>query len=216
MSIIKYVIADDHKIFREGLKFAINDDYKLKLVGEAENGKVLLQVIQKQKPDVVILDIKMPEMDGLEAMKRIKATYPETKVLVLTMYDDEQFIMHLMESGANGYLLKNADPMEIRNAIHTVMENNVYFNDLVGSAMLKKVLHKSPIIPHFKEDIELTDKDLKLIQLIAQEYTTVEIAEKMYLSPRTIEGLRGKLLDKIGVRSTVGVITYAIKNHIIF
>ena len=135
--IIKYAIADDHKIFRQGLKFALGIDTKLRLVCEAENGRELLESIKQHKPDVVLLDLKMPEMDGLEATKQIHSAYRKVKILILTSYSDEHFIMHLLESGANGYLLKNADPEEIKKAIHTVFEHDYYFNNIVSYTMLK-------------------------------------------------------------------------------
>ena len=140
MAIIKYTIADDHKIFRQGLRYALADDHKLKLVGEAENGVELLQLLEKQKTDVVLLDIKMPEMDGIETTMKLQERYPEVKILILTTHEEENFIIHLLELGANGYLLKNAEPDEIKNAIHYVFENDYYFNDLVSNAMLR-ILH---------------------------------------------------------------------------
>ncbi len=214
MAIIKYIIADDHKIFRQGLRYALADDHRLKLVGEAENGLMLLDIVEKQKPDVVLLDIKMPEMDGIEATKKLHLSYPGIKILMLTSFDDEHFILHLLELGANGYLLKNSEPDEIKKAIHAVYENDYYFNHLVSNTMLKTLTRKNADLK-FKNAINLNDRETEVLKLICQELTTVEIGAKIFLSPRTIEGIRTSLIEKIGVRNTAGLVVYALKNGII-
>ena len=215
MAIIKYIIADDHKIFRQGLRYALADDHKLKLAGEAENGELLLQLVEKHKPDVVLLDLKMPVMDGIDATKKIHAAHPDTKILMLTTYDDEHFILHLLELGANGYLLKNADPDEIKRAIHAVFENGYYFNDLMSNTMLRTITNKNSFNSKLKEAIRLNERETEVLKLICEELTTVEIAEKIFLSPRTIEGLRTSLIEKTGVKNVAGLVLYAIKNGIV-
>ena len=215
MAIIKYAIADDHKIFRQGLRYALADDHKLKLVGEADSGVSLIQLIEKQKPDVVLLDLKMPEMDGIETTKKIHAAYPDVKILMLTTYDDEHFILHLLELGANGYLLKNSEPDEIKKAIHSVYENDYYFNRLVSNTMLKTITRKNKLDIKLKDAIKLSEREVEVLKLICQEQTTAEIAAKIYLSPRTVEGIRTSLIEKIGVKNTAGLVLYAIKNGII-
>jgi len=214
MAIVKYAIADDHKIFRQGLRFALADDHRLKLVGEAEDGIMLLQLIEKQKPDVILLDLKMPDMDGIEATKKIRAAYPEIKILMLTSYDDEQFILHLLELGANGYLLKNAEPDEIKKAIHSVYSNDYYFNHLVSNTMLKTITRKNTNNIKFKEATKLNDRETSVLQLICKELTTAEIAQELFLSPRTIEGIRTNLIEKTGAKNTAGLVIYALKNDI--
>jgi DNA-binding NarL/FixJ family response regulator len=215
MSIIKYAIADDHKIFRQGLRFALGDDHKLKLVGEAENGVMLLQLIEKQKPEVVLIDLKMPEMDGVEVTKQIRLLYPDIKILILTMFEEEHFIMHLMEIGANGYLLKNTEPEEIKKAIHAVFENDFYFNDLVSNTMLRNIVQKKNIATRFKKEIKLNDKEIEILKLICKELTAAEIAREVFLSQRRVEGIRSELLEKIGVRNTAGLVLYAVKNGLV-
>ncbi len=215
MSIINYIIADDHKIFREGLKYAISDDPKLLLVGEAENGKVLLKLLEKKKADVILLDIKMPEMDGIETTICLHETYPHIKILMLTSFDDEHFIIHLLEHGANGYLLKNAEPDEIKKAIHTVYNNDYYFNHLVSKTMLKSITKDQNGNAKLKNTVNLNERELEVLKLVCQEMTNTEIAAEIFLSPRTIEGIRKTLIEKIGVRNTAGLVLYAIKNGII-
>lgn len=215
MAIIKYIIADDHKIFRQGLRLTLADDHKLKLIGEAGDGKELLQLIEKQQPDVVLLDLKMPELDGIDTTKQIRERYPDIKLIILTMYDDEQFIIHLMEAGANGYLVKNADPNEIKDAIHSAHQTGYYFSDLVSSVMLKTLVQKNKAQPKFEEAVVLNEKEREIIGLLCDGLTAVEIGKRVFLSPRTVEGIKSSLMERIGARNTAGLIMYAAKNGIV-
>lgn len=215
MPTIKYAIADDHKIFRQGLKLALSSDEQLALVGEAGNGKELLTLLDNHDVDVVLLDIKMPEMDGIETTKRLRAQYPSLKIVILTMYDEEHFILHLMQAGANGYLLKNAEPAEIQLALHSAIENGFYFNELVSNTMLKNVVQKAQTPTQFKDTEPLNEKERNVLRLICEQHTAAEIAEKIFLSPRTVEGIRSTLLEKVGVRNTAGLVMYAVKNGIV-
>jgi DNA-binding NarL/FixJ family response regulator len=190
------------------------DDHKLKCIGEAGNGLELLEMLQDKKAEVILLDLKMPEMDGMETLKVLKEKYPDLKIIVLTMFEEEHFILHMMESGANAYLLKNAEAQEIKMAIHSVYENEYYFNDLVNTTLLRKVVQQKKA-PRFKEEIRLNDRETEVLQLICQEYTAAEIGQKVFLSTRTIEGIRSALLEKIGVRNTAGLVMYAVKNGIV-
>ncbi len=215
MAIITYIIADDHKVFRQGLNYTLNSDATLKCIGEAENGVQLLQLLESIQPDVILMDMKMPEMDGMEATQAVKARYPAVKIIVLTMYDDENFVLHMLDMGVNGYLTKNADPEEIIKAVHTVNENDYYFNDMVSKLMLKTIVKKKQIEQRTKENVQLNDKEKEILRLICLEHTNAEIAEKVFLSQRTVEGIRSTLLEKIGVRNTAGLVVYAVKNGIV-
>jgi DNA-binding NarL/FixJ family response regulator len=212
---IQYIIADDHQIFRQGLKFSLSKDKALQCIGEAGNGTELMQLLQTTKPDVILMDLKMPEMDGLEATRQVRELYPDIRIIVLTMYDDENFIIHMLDIGANSFLVKNAEPEEIQMAIHSVHENEYYFNDLVSKTMLKTLVQKNKGIPRFKKEVELNDKETDVLRLICEEHTNAEIAAKVFLSPRTIEGIRAGLLEKIGVRNTAGLVLYAVKHGIV-
>jgi len=215
MATIKYAIADDHKIFRQGLRYALADDCTLKLVGEAENGISLLQLIERQRPDVILLDLKMPEMDGIEVIKRIRVSHPDIKILMLTTYNDEHFILHLLELGANGYLLKNAEPDEIKKAIHFIHENDYYFNHLVSSTMLRAIMRKNGNGSKSPDAVKLNERELDVLKFICKELTAGEIAEKIFLSARTVEGIRANLIEKVGAKNTAGLVLYAVKNGII-
>lgn len=215
MKKINIAIADDYKIFREGIKKCIASDKTLNVVLEADNGEDLINGFAENLPDVVIMDLKMPVMDGMEATQIIRKKFPSVKVLVVTMYDDDKFIIHLMEIGANGYLLKNTEPDEIRKSIYAVHENGYYFNDLVNKALLKKLVIKSNIKPSFNQDIDFTERELEVLKLICEEKTAAEIAKEIFLSPRSVEGIRQRLIEKVGVRNTAGLVMFAIKNGIV-
>jgi DNA-binding NarL/FixJ family response regulator len=164
MSKIRIAIADDYKIFREGLKVGLSADDNMEVMLEADNGEDLLKALENAQPDVIIMDLKMPIMDGMEATKVVRKKYPSMKVLVVSMYEDDKFIIHLMENGANGYLLKNAEPEEIRRSIYAVHENGYYFNDLVNKALLKKLILKNNLKPSFNQNVELSERELEVLK----------------------------------------------------
>ncbi|MET3498424.1 DNA-binding NarL/FixJ family response regulator [Mucilaginibacter rubeus] len=215
MKPIKIAIADDYTIYRDGLKIGLTQDENLEVMLEAGDGEDLIKGIETNMPDVIIMDLKMPVMDGMEATKHIKKKYPNMKILVVTMYDDEKFVIHLMEIGANGYLLKNAEAEEIRKAIYSVHETGYYFNNIVSNALLKKLVIKGNIKPSFKEGVELTEREQDVLKLICAEKTANEMGQQLFLSPRSVEGIRQRLIDKVGVRNTAGLVMFAVKNGII-
>jgi DNA-binding NarL/FixJ family response regulator len=215
MKKIRIAIADDYKIYRDGLKVGMSEDENLQVVLEADDGEALLKGLVNTPADVILMDLKMPIMDGTEATKAVRKTFPETKVLVVTMYDDDKFIIHLMENGANGYLLKNAASEEIRKSIYAVHENGYYFNDLVNKALLKKLVMKGNIKPSFNQDVEFTERELEVLTLICEEKTAAEIGKEIFLSPRSVEGIRTRLIEKVGVRNTAGLVMFAIKKGIV-
>ena len=217
MAHIKVAIADDHKIFRSGVINTLVPYENISFVFEADDGLHLLQSMETQQPDVILMDLKMPHMDGIEATVKVKEKYPDVKIIILTMYEDDNFIVHLVENGANAYLLKNAEPEEIHEAICTTFEKGFYFNENVNLALLKKVLHKNKqqFKPTLKNEIQLNDREQEVLKLICNELTTQEISEQIFLSPRTVEGIRQKLLEKINVKNSVGLVLYAFRNGLI-
>jgi DNA-binding NarL/FixJ family response regulator len=215
MSKIRIAIADDYKIFREGLKVGLSSDEDLEVMMEADNGEDLLKALEKEIPDVILMDLKMPIMDGMEATKEVRKKYPSIKVLVVSMYEDDKFIIHLMENGANGYLLKNTEPDEIRRSIYAVHENGYYFNDLVNKALLKKLVLKNNLKPSFNQNVELSERELEVLKMICEEKTAAEIAKEIYLSPRSVEGIRQRLIEKVGVRNSAGLVMFAVKSGLV-
>src|SRR5207253_5878890 len=163
MGEIRVAIADDHKIFRKGVILSLRHYSNLKFVLEAENGQQLLEGIEEAKPDVILMDLRMPVKDGIETTKYISLHYPHIFVLVLTMHEEEKFVLHLMENGANGYLLKSTDPAEIKKAISEVIEKGYYLNNFVNKILLKKSQNKNKSIPSLNQDIEISDKEKEVL-----------------------------------------------------
>jgi DNA-binding NarL/FixJ family response regulator len=212
MKPITIAIADDYKIYRDGLKLCLSADSNLQILFDVDNGEELMEALKTQQPDIIIMDLNMPLLDGMEATKQISKKYEQIKVLVITMYDNDKFIINLMENGAHGYLLKNAEPKEIIKAIYAVHENGYYFNDLVNKALLKKLVMKNNLKPSFNHNIELTEREQEVLKMICEEKTAVEIGKEIFLSPRSVEGIRTRLIEKIGVRNTAGLVMFAVKN----
>lgn len=181
----------------------------LHCAGEAGSGEELMDVLKQIVPDVILMDLKMPGMDGIAATTEVRRLYPAVKIIVLTMYDDEQYIMHILDIGANAYLVKNTDPTEIAKAMSSVIENEYYFSDMVSKAMLKNLVQKRQLPVRFEKVISLNERETEILRLICKEYTTAEIADKVFLSQRTVEGIRAGMLEKVGVRNTAGLVLYA-------
>jgi DNA-binding NarL/FixJ family response regulator len=215
MNIIRVGIADDHKIFRKGVILSLRQYTNISFIFEAENGEELLSMLEQEQPDVVLMDLRMPTKDGIETTKEVSRRFPDVKVLILTMFEDERFVSHLMENGANGYLLKNADPSEIKRAIMEVMSKGYYLNNFVNRVLLKKTNNRNKTIPSLNSEIVLSDKEKEVIQLLCREYTAAEIAQKMEISPRTVESIKDRLMERFGLKNTAGLVFYAVKNNLI-
>lgn len=215
MDVIKVAIADDHKIFRKGVILSLRPFTNIKFVLEAENGEELLAGLEEAAPHVILMDLRMPLKDGIETTKVVSKQYPNIFVLVLSMYEDERFVSHLMENGANGYLLKNAEPQEIRRAIMDVYEKGYYLNNFVNRILLKKAHAKQKVIPSLNNEISLSDKEREVLRFICMEFTAQEIAQKMDISPRTVEAIKDRLMERFGSKNTAGLVFFAVKNNLV-
>lgn len=211
---IKIVIADDHEIYRDGLKMVLKKEKSFSVIGEAKNGKQLLDIVYQESPDVIITDIVMPEMDGIAAMKEIVAHKPNACCIALSMFNEETMIVEMLEAGALGYLLKNAEKEEIIEAVKSVSKNQPYYCRTT-SAKLINLISKSRFNPYKnRPQLQFSEKEMTLIRLICQEKSTTEIGKEIFLSGRTIEGYRRKIMSKMGVKGTAGIAVYAIKTGI--
>lgn len=216
-TVIKIAIADDHKIFRDGIKMALSPKEDLKMIWEAEDGKDLIHKMTIKQPDVLLMDIRMPEIDGINAIEMLRKEYDELKIIVLSMYDDQQMISKMMEMGANAYLTKTTDPDEIYEAILTCMNEDFYFNQLVNNAVMGKLMQKKNIRKHYGINVPIvfSEKELKILQLLGEDKTTEEISKIIFLSPRTIETIRQNMKNKVGAKTIGGLLMYGMRNKMI-
>lgn len=212
---LNVIIADDHALFRAGVKTALSLKKDIRIIGEADNGQQLLHLLRHLEPDVILLDIQMPVMDGITALPEIKKLYPGVRIIMLTMHNDHSMISRLMELGANAYLTKNSDSEVIYEAIKTCYANEYYFNDLTNKALLDGLRTKRNADTFAPAEVKLSEKEKHILKLMCDEKSTKEIADLVALSPRTVEAIRDKLKSKTGVKSLAGLIMYAVKSGII-
>lgn len=210
---IHVAIADDELLFRKGLKELLDDGTSIRFCLEAGNGKDLLNQLEQidQSPDVLLLDISMPVMNGLQTFDYIREKYPAIKILMLSIHYTDNYIVTLIEKGANGYLSKNTDPDEVKKAILTVAKTDFYFNEDTIRAMHKNIAgkHRGAIMGD-----DITEREKEVLELICHELTAGEIAERLFISKRTAEGHRNSLLLKTGAKNTAGLVIYAIRHQV--
>ncbi len=212
---IRLVIADDHEIFRDGLALMLSKQDTVVLAGQAGDGEELLRLVGEVQPDIVLTDIKMPRLDGIAAARILLQRHPGLKIIALSMYEEDDLIVEMLEAGAKGYLLKNADKKEILEAILTVHEGNIFYCKHT-TAHLASLIVKSKFDSHKKGTETLfTDREKEIIRLICRQHTAQEIGDLLYLSKRTVEGYRTRILEKMEVKNTAGVVIFALRHHLI-
>ena len=211
---IEIILADDHKLFREGLKALLTNEKQLTITGLASNGDELIKIVEKRKPHIVITDIKMPFVDGIEATKEIKKKFPDIGVIALSLFDDEHYIVKMLEAGAKGYLLKTTDTTEIAYAVNKVYNKQVYYCSTSSNKIVDLFTRENTNSRDSKKDSLFSEMELKIIRLICQEYSSKEIADILQTNQRAVESARERIRDKIGCRNMAGVIIHAIRAHI--
>ncbi|MEX0823462.1 MAG: response regulator transcription factor [Balneolaceae bacterium] len=214
MANIKVVLADDHKIVRDGIKLMLEPQPGIDVVAEAENGADVLSKLDDLQVDLVIMDINMPEMDGVMATRNIKDKYPDIKVLALTMSNDDLHIRQMIQAGASGYIMKSAGRNELKDAIEAIMSGKHYFSDEATQSIMMDLV-KGKGKSSMPDPIHITDRELEILELIVKEFTNQEIADKLYISSRTVDAHRRNLLQKTGARNTAGLVKYAFQHNII-
>jgi DNA-binding NarL/FixJ family response regulator len=218
MKTITIAIADDQMLFRRGMAAIINNFDDMMVVCETDNGRKLLTFLETttQKTDVILMDLSMPELNGIDTMKIIHEKYPDQKVIILSIHNEEKFVVHLIELGANAYLFKNAEPEDVENAIRGVVEKGFYFSESLMMTFQKRLNNKKTHVSvHDNIPITLTIREIEVMNLICQELTAQEIACKLFISVRTVDGHRNNLLEKTGARNTAGLVIFAIKNNLV-
>ncbi|UCH14370.1 MAG: response regulator transcription factor [Bacteroidales bacterium] len=209
---VRILIADDHEIFRKGLKVILSRLKYVDIIGEAENGNEVINIVNEQQVDIVLMDIEMSEMNGIEATRNILSIKPEVKIVALTMFNDEQYIQDMLDAGAKGFLLKNITKQILDKAIRTIAEGNNYYSDELFSFFTRKVAGEKS-----SKDIELklTKREKEILQLICEGLSNEEIADKLSISQRTVIGHKSNLLAKTNCKNTPVLISYSIKNQLV-
>ncbi|MFL5752278.1 MAG: response regulator [Bacteroidia bacterium] len=205
---VKIIIADDHSIIRDGITALLNGEKNLQVIGHATNGIEVVELLKKNKAEVVIMDINMPLCNGLEATKKISAEFPGVRVIALTMYDQSDSIKSMVDAGAWGYLLKDSTKEELIMAIESVAQGRKYFNNAIFDMLLMNS-------ENTREEQQpgnsiLTTREKEVLKMIAEEYTSQEIADKLFLSIKTVNAHRRNLIQKLGTKNTAGLVKYAL------
>lgn len=214
MNKIKLGVVDDQKLFRKGLISLIEEFDEFEVIIEASSCRELLELVECKAPDIILLDILMPEMDEIRVIERLRRSNPEIKILVLSEVNEEKTVLQLIESGARGFLLKDNDIATVVDAIHSVIRNGYCFNEIISKIMINELVSSKKNIPDC-EEITLSERELEIIRLICQEQINKEIADQLSISKRTVDGYREKILRKIKARNVAGIVMYAVKNGLV-
>lgn len=215
MKQLKVYIADDHTLFRKAMVNLLRSFERVVDVKDAENGKELLTLVKYEVPDVAIIDLQMPVMDGAETSKQILQKYPDVKIIILTMHDSNKYILHMMELGVHAFLLKNTEPDELEKAIYAVADKDFYHNELVASVLRKNVKERKIGQRPLFQQAELTEREKEILLLICQELTMKEIGQRLFLSENTVRNHRVNIMEKVGVNNIVGLVKFAYDSGVV-
>ena len=211
MGKIKVFVVDDHEIFRQGIEVLFETSDVAEVIDLAANGSDFLEKIERGVPDVVLMDIRMPMMDGIETTRRAIEKYPEIKIIALSMFGEEEYLESMLNAGAKGFLVKNTGMDELERAVKTVYQGRSYFSSELLSILMD--LLRNPKKNESKEDeVQFSKREMEILQLICDGYTNQEIADELFISQRTVDGHRANIISKAGVKNTAHLVTYAIKN----
>ncbi len=206
------ILVDDHTLFRNGLRILLNNQQEYTVCAEAANGEEFLELLGKQEPDLVLLDIDMPVMDGIEAANRALKKYPELKIITLSMYGEEDYYYKMVDAGVKGFLLKNSDINEVKVAMQTVLEGGSYFSSELLQNLVSSLRSKSQ--QHEKQNV-LSERETEILILICQGFSNQEIADQLFISKRTVDKHRSNILEKSESKNTAQLVMYAIKNQLV-
>jgi len=212
---IKILLADDHKIVRDGIKALLSDVKGIEFLFEASTGREVIEILEKESVDIVIMDIEMPELDGIQTTKYLTENFVNVNVLALTMHEDESHIIKMLQVGAMGYILKSTGKKELSEAIKTVASGESYIAKEASEIIMRRFMKKKALSKKRSFQVILTKREKEVLKLIAEELTNIEIGEKLFISTRTVDTHRRNLLQKIGVKNTAGLVKYAIQIDII-
>ncbi len=214
MQAIRILLADDHKIIRDGIKALLKGAEGIEIVGDVDDGQQAINLLEKEKIDLVLMDISMPVMNGIDTTKYIRQNFPDVKVMALSMHDDDAHIINMLKAGAVGYVFKNTGKGNLVEAIKTVSSGESFFAKEASQKIMEYFMQNKDLRKKAgtaQDTTRLTEREKEVLKLIAEEYTNQEIAEKLFLSHRTIDTHRRNLLQKLSVKNTAGLVKYAIK-----
>ena len=208
---INVLVVDDHAILRDGIRALLDLNEDLKIVGEASDGKEAIEKVKDLSPDVVVMDIALPEIDGLEATRRIKKKYPQIQVLVLTQHDDKEYVLSAIKAGASGYVPKRALGSDLVSAIRAVYKGESFLYPSAAAALIEKCREQTETEPYD----QLTSREREVLTLIAEGHTSRQIAEKLFISVKTVQGHRAKIVEKLGIHNRAELIKYALRKGLV-
>ena len=212
---IKVLVADDHKMFADGIESILRNEEDIQVVGKCFDGMSVFKEIEDKNPDVVLLDISLPGMSGIEVCKRLTGTHPHVRVLAVSMHNDSSFVSEILKNGAMGYILKNTGKAELVSAIKRVYEGKSYFSKEVSETIMRGLVQEGEMLKRPDPKILLSEREKEILTLIADEFTTQEIAQKLHLSFKTVEGHRRNLFSKLNVRNAAGLVRVALENNLL-
>jgi len=212
---IRILLADDHTILRAGLKMMLNAQPDMEIVGEAQDGRQSMQEAQRLQPDIILMDITMPDMNGIEATKQIKKLLPEIKILILTMHEHDEYIFQALRAGASGYMLKEAADTELISAIHIIQSGQFYLSPTAQSVMVGDYLQRLRTGEDKDSYSSLTEREREILKLVAEGYTNNQIAERLVISPKTVDTHRTHIMDKLNLHSRAELVKYAMRRGLL-
>jgi two-component system response regulator NreC len=215
MSSVRVLLAEDHTIVRKGLRSLLEGQPDIIVVGEAQDGREALEKTEQLSPDVVLIDIAMPLLNGIEATRRITQRFSDIKVLVLTMHDDQEYIRQVLQAGASGYVVKQAAPTELLSAIRAVRNGGSYLSPTISKRVIQDYVQQSESSDGYDSYDALTARQREVLQLIAEGHTTREIADLLTISVKTVESHRTNLMEKLDIHTTAGLTLYALRKGVI-
>lgn len=212
---MKILLVDDHKLIRDAINSYLEQGDEFEVVGQVGNGQEAIDFLENNKVDVIMMDINMPVMDGVDATREIMRRWPDSKILALTMMSDNQHIKQMMNAGALGYILKNCTEEEVKEALRTVNAGETYYSSDVTEVVMQSMMKKKPLkSSHMVVEIPLTEREKEVLRLIIKEYTNQEIADALFISPRTVDAHKRNLLEKTGSKNVAGLVLYAIDKQL--
>jgi two-component system, NarL family, response regulator NreC len=212
---IHILLADDHTILRAGLKMMLNAQPDMEVVGEAQDGRQAMQEAQRLHPDIILMDITMPDMNGIEATKQIKKQLPDVKVLILTMHENDEYLYQALRAGASGYMLKEAADTDLISALHVVQNGHFYLSPAAQSVMVGDYLQRLRAGEEKDSYSSLTEREREILKLVAEGYTNNQIAERLVISPKTVDTHRTHIMDKLNLHSRAELVKYAMRRGLL-